>query len=186
VFEIFTELTPAEESLADALAAERQARSSRAGSRPAHGAPANESAEALAAHLLGARGEFGVAKLANCWLNTSVFHEEKATGGYDLPGKVMVRATGHTLNPCLLVRPGDKGDGRFVGAVVTGNRVRVLGWEYGARAKRPEWRWSANGRPPCFMVPEPDLQPWLTLMAVLAIERFLDVRDLMRATEGAQ
>jgi hypothetical protein len=165
-----TTLSPLETTLAGLIAKTRNARSTSAGNLPAHGAPPNgTSADTLMPNIIGATGEVGVAKLLGLYPNTSVYHEEKATGGYDLDHRVSVRSARKRFG--LLVRPSDPPDGRYVATVVNGNAVLVLGWEYGERAKRDEWLSTPHGRPPCFLVPERHLQPLASLRKLIAQER---------------
>jgi hypothetical protein len=174
-----TTLTPLEVTVAETLAAaaEREAVPHGYGLKLEPGTP-----ESAALHLIGTKSELALARLLGLYPNLTTYLEEKATGGFDLPHRVCVRATEE--GSCLLIRPADAPAGRYVGTVVSGNRVTVLGWEYGRRCKREEWRFSGNGRPACFLVPGSRLQPLSTLVAVVAVERIAEAVRLLELEES--
>lgn len=179
-----TTLTPWEVGLAQRLAEARNDFSVALGDAPAHGAPTNgDDADTLTPNVIGARGELAVAKLLGIYPNVSTYHEEKASGGFDLAYRVMVRAAQKRFG--LLVRPGDPPEGRYVAVVVRDATVTVLGWEYGLRARREEWLQSPHGRPPCYLVPERHLQPLSSLLALIAVDHFASVVSLDRRENGA-
>ncbi len=171
-------LSSEEAVLAGSIAKARNRYSTAKGDAPAHGAPRNDpnSDAPLEVNVIGAKGEVAVARLLDLFPNLSVYHQEKQTGGYDLPHKISVRSAQKRFG--LLVRSQDPDDARCIAAVVVENQVLILGWMEAGAAKQEQWLRAPHGRPPCYLVPEKLLLPLSKLAAIIAIERLKSVANL--------
>lgn len=137
-----------EAKMAYAVAVDRQLDAMRRGLHGRHGA--GEDLEiSIGLHLIGAAGEIAVAKALGVYWPPSV-GTFKAP---DLGSEVQVRTRTNDKHD-LIIRPEDSDDDFFVLAVGRLPVFRIVGWIYGAYAKRECWIQMHGGRPPAFFVPQ--------------------------------
>ncbi len=148
-------LTDGELRAAAFLGGRRDEASRARGLKAGHGFGAESNTDAAAAiDILGAEGEYAVAKALGLPMPDTVNTFKLP----DLPGRLQVRASNHPK--ChLLVRPKDAdGDSYVLVQALGGGRFDVLGWLPGRAAKRPEYEYAKNGRPPVYLVPRQKLR----------------------------
>jgi len=152
---VIVHLTDGELRAAAFLGGRRDEASRARGLKAGHGFGAESNTDAAAAiDILGAEGEYAVAKALGLPMPDTVNTFKLP----DLPGRLQVRASNHPK--ChLLVRPKDAdGDNFILVQALGGGRYDVLGWLPGRAAKRREFEYAKNGRPPVYLVPRGKLR----------------------------
>jgi hypothetical protein len=164
-----THLNGLEMELAGLVASTRNSGRRAVGAKPLAG---QDDANTGQDHLIGVKGEIGVARLLCLYPNFRTYAEERAAGGFDLAHRISVRSSAEHRN--LLVRPSDNPDARYVATLVEDATVTVLGWESGESVFQEQWLRAPADRPPCYIVRESYLQPLPVLFRIIAVERVLE------------
>ena len=105
--------------------------------------------------FIGACGEIAVGKAAGVFFVPSVgtFHRVP-----DCMTDCEVRSTDN-LNGSLIVRDNDSDDRRYILAIVSDDKVNLVGWMMGGEAKNPEWVRDPHGQRSAWFVPQSSLRP---------------------------
>lgn len=105
--------------------------------------------------FIGACGEIAVGKASGEFFVPSVgtFHRVP-----DCLSDCEVRSTDRT-DGSLIVRDNDHDDRRYILAIVTDDKVNLVGWMAGGDAKKPEWRRNPHGHREAWFVPQSSLRP---------------------------
>lgn len=111
----------------------------------------------LGVHIVGALGEYAVAKgLGLEFWEPNIGGNDRAAG--DVAGW-HVRATCRPPGE-LVVRDHDPHGGRFVLVVGEPPCLTIAGWIFGREAHRSEWRRAPHGWTPAWFVPASELRQW--------------------------
>lgn len=78
-------------------------------------------------------------------------------------GNLQIRSTKYTTGK-LIVRPADDENDTFVLVISRSPKFEIKGWIKGKDAKKEEWIYSSNGRPPAWFVPQSQLNSIDTLI----------------------
>lgn len=118
-----------------------------------HPGAGQESAEVFTAHIMGALGEYLVARVVDCFPSASM----RLGRGGDV-ARWEVRTTSRPRGR-LIIRPGDPDDRPFVLVRGFPPVLEIVGVILGREAKREQWLYAPNGRPPAYFPPDNALTP---------------------------
>jgi hypothetical protein len=143
-------LTPLEAQLAVAVGTCRQEESVRAGLKDRHGF---DGKRGLELHIEGAGGEIAFAKAFGLYPGFTVNTFKAA----DVGANVQVR-TRSERRYGLIVRAEDLDTDVFVHVIGILPAYSIMGWMYGAEAKKPGYLATHGERPPAYFVPSEELR----------------------------
>jgi len=105
--------------------------------------------------FIGACGEMAVGKASGVFFIPSVntFHRVP-----DCLSDCEVRST-DLIDGSLIVRSNDSDDRRYILAIVSDDKVRLVGWILGREAKQSQWLRDPHSQRPAWFVPQDSLHP---------------------------
>lgn len=125
---------------------------------PKHGGPRSTQKGVIENHVVGALGEYAVARWVNMFWDIGKFGTRDVGGCIDVRGCL-------GRSGSLIVHPEDPDDVPFVLVHLDLPHCHLVGWLFGREAKQDKW-WTDKGTGrPAFFVPPGELRPMADLLA---------------------